>query len=531
MILDFNIYQEKVKGCWVGKNIGGVFGEPFEVKRQWNDATFYTQDLSMGPPPNDDLDLQIVWLSAVERYGRNVNASILGDYWLNFVTPNWVEYGTGKANLRAGMAPPISGALDNQYCNSCGCFIRSEIWACLAPGNPALAARYAYEDAVVDHAEDGMQAELFCAALQSAAFVESDPYKLIDIGLSYVPKDGRFAAAIHAALDAKRDGLSFREAVARIHAAAPGTFGVQNVTNTEARRRSDLMGFDEIGEPGLDAPENCGIFVAAWLYGKDFEEQMILCNSAGEDTDCTCATLGATLGIINGAAGLPEKWCAPLNDKIKTKCINNTSGGVWIPDTCTQLADRILRVTPGFLGVKLCDLFAPGGYAIRCQENLYCPDQTDYMYRMNGSGKDHNLSACQLAALGSYVLRAETPCFEVLVDLKGEPYFRFGEDRALHVTVRNKMEMKQQEWARITLHTPDGVEMRCAKQVLQPLNNLWGATAEADFVFNADQYVPARMELLIDVQLEGRHTCGVVKVVLARAGAARPCACGQGLCP
>ena len=141
MVLDFKTYRDKVLGCWTGKNIGGVFGAPFEGIRQFNDATFYVQDLSMGPPPNDDLDLQIAWLAAVERYGRNVNASILGDYWLSYIIPNWVEYGMGKVNLRAGMAPPISGALDNEYKNSCGCYIRSEIWACLAPGNPALAAR------------------------------------------------------------------------------------------------------------------------------------------------------------------------------------------------------------------------------------------------------------------------------------------------------------------------------------------------------------------------------------------------------
>ena len=149
MLLDFNTYRDKVAGCWMGKNIGGVLGAPFEAKRQFNDVSFYAQDLSMGPPPNDDLDLQIVWLAAVERYGRNVNASILGDYWFNFVIPNWVEYGMGKANLRAGLVPPISGYLDNVYANSCGCFIRSEIWACLCPGHPELAARYAYEDAIV----------------------------------------------------------------------------------------------------------------------------------------------------------------------------------------------------------------------------------------------------------------------------------------------------------------------------------------------------------------------------------------------
>ena len=92
--LDFATYKDKVMGCWAGKNIGGVLGAPFEGKRQVNDISFYTQDLSMGPPPNDDLDLQIIWLAAVERYGRNVNASILGEYWLSYCIPT--GWNTGR---------------------------------------------------------------------------------------------------------------------------------------------------------------------------------------------------------------------------------------------------------------------------------------------------------------------------------------------------------------------------------------------------------------------------------------------------
>ena len=49
-----------------------------------------------------------------------------------------------------------------------------------------------------------------------------------------------------------------------------------------------------------------------------------------------------------------------------------------------------------------------------------------------------------------------------------------------------------------------------------PLNNLWGAKAEAEFAFNADQFAGGRLELLVDVQLEGRHSYGVTKVVLMR---------------
>ena len=165
MRLSFAQYKDKVMGCWTGKNIGGVLGAPFEGKRQKVRIDNYQQDLSAGPPPNDDLDLQIVWLSAVEKYGRNVNAQILGEYWLSYVIPNWVEYGMGKANLRAGIVPPMSGVVDNVYKDSCGCFIRSEIWACLAPGHPAIAARYAYEDGIVDHGDEGVRGEIFFAAL------------------------------------------------------------------------------------------------------------------------------------------------------------------------------------------------------------------------------------------------------------------------------------------------------------------------------------------------------------------------------
>ena len=56
MKLEYPVYRDKVMGCWAGKNVGGVLGAPFECKRQFNgDVDFYTQDLSKGPVPNDDL--------------------------------------------------------------------------------------------------------------------------------------------------------------------------------------------------------------------------------------------------------------------------------------------------------------------------------------------------------------------------------------------------------------------------------------------------------------------------------------------
>ncbi|RKM62172.1 ADP-ribosylglycohydrolase family protein [Butyrivibrio sp. CB08] len=518
MVLQHDVYRDKVKGCWMGKNIGGVLGGPFEGKRQFNDATFYVQDLRNGPPANDDLDLQIAWLAAVERYGRNVDASILGEYWLNYIIPNWVEYGQGKANLRAGLVPPLSGAVDNDYKNSNGCWIRSEIWACLAPGNPELATRYAFEDAIVDHASEGMLAEIFVTALQSAAFVESDPYKLIDIALTYIPEDSMVAKCVKKALECKEKNVSFKEAIALIHEVCPGSFGVQCNTVKEAEERTKAMGFKTVGEAGMDAPEHMGYIVIAWLYGDDFEQRMIHANEIGEDTDCTCATLGAILGIIHGAKELPAKWTDPLGDKIVTMCIDKTWDGIWVPATCTELADRIIRVVPGFLGVDIVDILAPGGYTIKCQEDLHCNGELGYIHRINPTLKDHHMSVRELSSLSSNVIRSYYPSFEVLVDLKEEPFFKPGQEKRIKVTVRNCFEQRREEWARITLHTPDGVEVIGAKECMLPLNNLWGAKAECEFAFNADMFSRGKLELLVEVQLEGRHSYGVTKVVMMQKG-------------
>ena len=61
MILQLNELRDKLAGCWTGKNVGGVLGAPFECKRMIPNVDFYVQDLTQGPPANDDLDLQIVW--------------------------------------------------------------------------------------------------------------------------------------------------------------------------------------------------------------------------------------------------------------------------------------------------------------------------------------------------------------------------------------------------------------------------------------------------------------------------------------
>ena len=78
-------FRDRVYACWLGKNIGGTLGMPFEGKKEINNVTFYTKLKEGEPAANDDLDLQILWLKAMEENNYRVDAYTLGEYWLKYV--------------------------------------------------------------------------------------------------------------------------------------------------------------------------------------------------------------------------------------------------------------------------------------------------------------------------------------------------------------------------------------------------------------------------------------------------------------
>ncbi len=311
-------YRDKVLGCWTGKNIGGTLGAPFEGKRDIFDIKFYTQDLNGTPAPNDDLDLQLIWLKAVEDHGiYRINERLLGEYWLAYITGPWNEYAVAKYNMACGLMPPLSGSCGNdQWKNSNGAWIRSEIWACLFPGEPDEALPFAWADACVDHTDDGIYAELFTTALESAAFVETDLRKLVECALCRIPADCRVAKSVKIAIAEYDAGHDWQTARNRI---------VQD--------SADLGWFQ--------APANVAFVILGLLYGQgDFGKSICIAVNCGDDTDCTAATCGAVLGIILGRSGIPEEWIKPIGDSIQTVAIDRFQSNP--PATLTELTRRVI---------------------------------------------------------------------------------------------------------------------------------------------------------------------------------------------
>ena len=331
--------RDRILACWIGKNIGGTMGAPFEGKQNVNDIDGFTT-----PPgealPNDDLDLQLVWLKAMYDVGPDaLNSKVLGEYWRECVGPQWNEYGVCKGNLSGGIIPPMSGELNNgAWKHSNGAWIRTEVWACTNPGCVEKAIRLAFEDASVDHGfGEGSYAAIFVAAMESAAFLIDDVNALIDIGLSKIPEDCLVSKLVRLVKKAYSDGLDWKSARELV---------VENNT----------LGW-------FQAPNNIAFAVIGLLWGGcDFKKSMIIAVDCGDDTDCTAATVGALLGIMHGTAGIPDDWRGYIGDGIKTVAVIR-GNSLW-PKTCTELTDSVMNMIPAAVRCGFEQSFCGGDHVV-----------------------------------------------------------------------------------------------------------------------------------------------------------------------
>jgi ADP-ribosylglycohydrolase len=320
-VLGRSRYRDRVFACWLGKNIGGTLGAPYEGRKHVNDLRFY-HPVPREPLPNDDLDFQLVWLKMLEDEGLPPRLPLFADYWQRYLSVYpWDEYGFCARNLERGLRPPVSGWFENYFVDHMGSSIRSELWACMAPADPQKAAALAWMDSALDHAGgEGMHGEMFWAAVESAAFVTHEPLELIRIGLAMIPGSSAIARSVREAVWCWQEGKRWAEARERL----VNIFG--NVRPTHA-------------------VVNHGFTVLGWLYGRDFGDQLCHAVNCGYDTDCTGATLGALLGILGGTAYIPNRWSAPVGEAIK---LHPFTGRFNAPKTVQELADRTAAVAERF---------------------------------------------------------------------------------------------------------------------------------------------------------------------------------------
>lgn len=280
--IPFSTYADKVRGCWFGKCLGGSAGAPVEGFKKVEGVSSFREIIDV-TLPNDDLDIQLLWVELLQKKGPYFGREELAKMWEEKCTYFFSEYGYFMKNYKRGILPPLSGEFNNPFFKEGeGCPIRSEIWGVVFPGNPDRAAEYAQMDAQLDHAANSEWAEMFLAAAESMAFFENDVAKLIEDAMVYVPADSKLARCVRLVQACHAKGMPWKMTAQQVR----NQFGHPDFTNSI---------------------QNMGFVVLSLLYGEgDMEKTVDICLLCGADTDCTAATAGSIIGIIHGYAAMPE---------------------------------------------------------------------------------------------------------------------------------------------------------------------------------------------------------------------------------
>jgi ADP-ribosylglycohydrolase len=309
-------YAEKVLACWRGKAVGGTLGQSFEGLDGPVLADYYVP-VPTGMVPNDDLDVQVVYAKVLCDMARpRVDRHVIAAAWDRHLQFPWNEYAVAKRNLAEGIQPPHTGSFDNWFSCGEGAVIRTELWACLAPGEPQRAAAYAYEDACFDHAGDGIWAAVFMAALQSLAFVESGVDKLLDRASELLPISSRIRHVVHDTRVWVAEGRPWND----VRELIVEKYGNGDFTDTRI---------------------NTGFVVLGWLASEgDFEKAILITNGCGADTDSSTASVGALMAIID-PDGIPARWLEPIGDDL---VLNKQVVGIEAPASILEFTDQVVAL-------------------------------------------------------------------------------------------------------------------------------------------------------------------------------------------
>lgn len=352
-------YIERLYAGWLGKLIGVRHGAPIEgwhyakINTVYGEISDYLVDYKEFAA-DDDTNGPMFLLRTLLDHGVQNTAKDVGLALLNYAPYEhgffwWGGYGvstehTAYLNLRAGMAAPVSGSIEQNgliQAEQIGGQIFIDTWGLVAPYNPGLAAEYARKAASVTHGGNGVYGGMFISACISAAFEYKDVELVIEAGLSCIPSDCTYAVMA-------RDVIAWYRAHPK------------NWRDCFALIQKNY-GYDKYTGACHIIP-NAAVIILSLVYGEgSFSKAINICNMCGWDTDCNVGNVGTIMGVMVGLEGIEEKWRGPINDFYVSSSVMGSLNINDVPaDVCViaRLAYEIARELPP---VKWRHIFAGDG--------------------------------------------------------------------------------------------------------------------------------------------------------------------------
>ncbi len=379
-------YEKQVYTAVLGKIIGVYLGRPIEGwSKQQIEETFgtiegYVHEALKVPlvVADDDISGTFTFIKALRDSGlyETTPADFFGKTWLNYLWENqtvlwWggmacsTEH-TAFLRLKAGIPAPLSGAIATNgkiVAEQIGGQIFIDAFGMVAPGNADLAAKLARQAASVSHDGEAVNAAIVVAAMVSTAFVEKDMEKILDIGVSAIPRDSL---------------------IAQVHNDVRNWCRTDGNWNKTYQRIARKYGYDQFGG-GCHVIPNHALMVMAWGYAQnDFYEAMKIICSAGWDTDCNAANVGSVTALAAGLEHLCDRYDfrSPFADQVIIPTADPTDSTTDAALIAGQIAS-IGRKVMGWQEVPLPKNGAWHHFTFPGSLHGYLPDDTNFDSRNN----------------------------------------------------------------------------------------------------------------------------------------------------
>ncbi len=288
---------DKIKGGWVAQMVGAAVGTQVEgfVSDNLYETFGEIQGFLREPTTyNDDVTFELAFLHALLQHGSALTSCHIALEWISLIPAGWSAEEVALRNIRYGIMPPASGTHQNPFNEWIGAQMRGAVCGQVAPRNPHLAAKLAWMDGEVSHANNGILGEVFNAVLVSFAFTSNNVREILIKSIELIPKDSEY-----------RSVLDFAYAQCLAHKKWKDAWKM-------CEKKYETYNW-------IHAYPNVAAEVIALFYGDgNFDKTLHIITMAGMDVDCNAAQIMTVLGTIIGYDNISKKWLHPAFNNLQT---------------------------------------------------------------------------------------------------------------------------------------------------------------------------------------------------------------------